>query len=240
LGKAAILGFQTGIAEEPPGRTSRFGPKSKEIEMPTVLVIGVLVVVAILVVVAWSTARRHRGDALTRTEQLRARFGPEYDRALAEKGSVRSAEAELTARQKRVAGFDIKPVAADESKQLAGEWQTAKAGFVDDPSIAVREAEALVERVMAARGYPEGDFEQRTADISVDHPVILERYRAAHEVLLRHADGQADTEDLRQAMINDHAFFAELLGEDPQIAAVAPTDVPVDTSPETEVPVTVA
>jgi hypothetical protein len=197
--------------------------------MPTVLVIGVLVVVVLLGVIAWSTARRHRSDKLARTAQLRTRFGPEYDRALAEKGDVRRAEAELTAREERVAGYDIKPVAADEGKQLADEWQAAKAAFV------------LVDRVMAARGYPEGDFDQHTADISVDHPVILEHYRAAHAVLLRLADGQADTEELRQAMINDHAFFAELLGEDPLVAAVAPTDVPVedplDASPEIEVPV---
>jgi hypothetical protein len=206
--------------------------------MPTVLVIGFLVVAAILLVVAWSAARRQRSDKQTRTEQLRAQFGPEYDRALAEKGDVRSAEAELTARQKRVAGFDIKPVASDQSRQLADEWQTAKAGFVDDPSVAVREAEALVERVMAARGYPEGDFAQHTADISVDHPVILEHYRAAHAVLLRHADGQADTEDLRQAMINDHAFFAELLGEEPPVKSVespAPAVEPAEAAPDAEV-----
>jgi hypothetical protein len=228
--------------------------------MPTALVIGVLVIVAILIVIAWSTARKRRSAAQTRTEQLRARFGPEYDRALAEKGNVRSAEAELTSRQKRVAGFDIKPVAADEGKQLADEWQVVKASFVDDPSIALRDAEALVERVMAARGYPEGDFDQRTADISVDHPVILAHYRAAHAVLLRHADGHADTEELRQAMIDDHAFFAELLGEDPVVEAVAPTDAaadaaadanpeanadpeaggPVDAGPEAEVPVAAA
>ena len=209
--------------------------------MPTLLVIGGLVVVVLLVVVAWSAARRHRSDKQARTERLRTRFGPEYDRAVTEQGGVRRAEAELTAREERVAGFDIKPVASDEGKQLAYEWQAAKASFVDDPATALREAEALIERVVAARGYPAGDFDQHTADISVDHPVILEHYRAAHAVLLRLADGQADTEDLRQAMINDHAFFAELLGEDPLVEAVAPTNVPVedpsDASPAIEVPV---
>lgn len=211
--------------------------------MASLLVIGVLVVVALLVVFAWSRARRQRSDARTRTEQLRERFGPEYDRAVAEKGDIRSAETELIARQKRVAGFDIRPVEAAQGKQLADEWQVVKASFVDDPSIALRDAEALVERLMAARGYPKGDFEQHTADVSVDHPVILEHYRAAHEVSLRHADGHAETEDLRQAMINDHVFFVELLGENPQVAAVAPTDVlldaPTPTSPEPEVPVAV-
>lgn len=208
--------------------------------MATVLIIGVLVVVALLVVFAWSRARRQRSDTQTRTEQLRERFGPEYDRAVAEKGDIRSAETELIARQKRVAGFDIRPVEVSQGKQFADEWQVVKASFVDDPSIALRDAEALVERVMAARGYPEGDFEQHTADVSADHPVILEHYRAAHEVSLRHAEGHAETEDLRQAMINDHAFFAELLGENPQVAAVAPTDVQVDAGPEVEVPVAAA
>jgi hypothetical protein len=206
----------------------------------TLLVIGVLVVIALLVVFAWSRARRQRSDAQTRTEQLRERFGPEYDLAVAEKGDIRSAETELIARQKRVAEFDIRPVAAAQGKQFADEWLVVKASFVDDPSIALHDAEALVERVMAARGYPEGDFKQHTADVSVDHPVILEHYRAAHEVSLRHAEGHAETEDLRQAMINDHVFFVELLGENPQVAAVAPTDVQVDAGPEVEVPVAAA
>jgi FtsZ-interacting cell division protein ZipA len=210
----------------------------------SLLVIGALVVVALLVVFAWSRARRQRSNAHTRTEHLREIFGPEYDRAVAEKGDVRSAETELIARQKRVAGFDIKPVEAAQGEQLADEWQVVKASFVDDPSVALRDAEALVERVMAARGYPEGDFQQHTADLSVDHPVILEHYRAAHEVSLRHAEGHAETEDLRQAMINDHVFFVELLGENPQIAPVAPTDLlldaPTPTSPGPEVPVAAA
>jgi hypothetical protein len=66
---------------------------------------------------------------------------------------------------------------------------------------------------MSARGYPVGDFEQRAADISVDHPVVLEDYRAAHEIALRQTKGQANTEDLRQAMIHYRALFEDLVGE---------------------------
>jgi hypothetical protein len=206
---------------------------------PSVLIIGAVAILAILLVAAWSTARRQRSSAQTRTGQLRERFGPEYDRALAEKGDVRSAEAELTSRLERVDGFGIRPVAADEGKQFSDDWQVVKASFVDDPSIALRDAEALVERVMAVRGYPEGDFEQRTADLSVDHPLILEHYRAAHEVTLRHADGKANTEDLRQAMLNDHAFFTELLDEQQPVEATAEPNVPVDTIPDPAVQVPV-
>ena len=96
-----------------------------------------------------------------------------------------------------------------------------QARFVDDPSTAVRDADALVGRVMEARGYPVGDFEQRSADVSVDHPTVVEHYRAAHDIALRHAQGQASTEDLRQAMVNYHALFTELL-EEPQTGETRP------------------
>ncbi len=180
------------------------------------LIIAAIVIVAILVVAAWlysTQQRRQRNETQQRSEQLRQRFGAEYDRTVAEKGDIRSAESELTARQKRVSGFDIRPLTADEGQSFNDEWQVMQATFVDDPSTAVHDADALVGRVMAARGYPESDYEQRSADVSVDHPAVLDHYRAAHEISLRHADGQANTEDLRQAVLNSHLLFSELVDE---------------------------
>jgi FtsZ-interacting cell division protein ZipA len=193
--------------------------------LSTALIVGAIVVVAILIVAAWSHSRRLRSDAQTRSERLHEQFGSEYDRTVAVMGDTPSAERELAARQKRVAGFDIQPLEADESERFTAEWLAMKATFVDDPSAAIHDAEAILGRVMEARGYPTGDFEQRFADVSVDHSTALERYRSAHETSLRDATGEASTEDLRQAVINDHDMFAELIEEpvpSPAVAEVEP------------------
>jgi FtsZ-interacting cell division protein ZipA len=177
------------------------------------LVVGAVVIVAILIVAVWSTARRRRSEGLLRSEKLREQFGPEYDRTLAEMGNARSAEDELTARQERVSQFDIRHLAAEEGQHFNDEWQVVQASFVDDPSAAVHDADALVGRVMAARGYPVSDYEQRSADMSVDHSPAMGHYRAAHDIALRDAQGQANTEDLRQAVISSHVMFSELAEE---------------------------
>jgi FtsZ-interacting cell division protein ZipA len=183
------------------------------------LIIVAVVIIAILVAAVWWYSMRQR------SAKLQEKFGPEYERAVAEKGDTRKAEDELTDRQKRVSKLEIKPLAADERRRFNDEWRAVQARFVDDPSAAVRDADTLVGRVMEARGYPVGDFEQRAADVSVDHPTVLEHYRAAHAVALRHAQGQASTEDLRQAMVNYRALFTELL-EEQQTVETRP-----DTSP---------
>lgn len=178
-----------------------------------------VVIIATLVAAVWWYSMRQR------SAKLQEKFGPEYERTVAEKGDTRKAEDELTDRQKRVSKLEIKPLAADERRRFNDEGRAVQARFVDDPSAAVRDADTLVGRVMEARGYPVGDFEQRSADVSVDHPTVLEHYRAAHAVALRHAQGQASTEDLRQAMVNYRALFDELL-EEQQTVETRP-----DTSP---------
>jgi len=183
------------------------------------LIIVAVVIIAILIAAVWWYSMRQR------SAKLQEKFGPEYERTVAEKGDTRKAEDELTDRQKRVSKLEIKPLAADERRRFNDEWRAVQARFVDDPSAAVRDADTLVGRVMEARGYPVGDFEQRAADVSVDHPTVLEHYRAAHAVALRHAQGQASTEDLRQAMVNYRALFDELL-EEQQTVETRP-----DTSP---------
>ena len=183
------------------------------------LIIVAVVIIGILVAAVWWYSMRQR------SAKLQEKFGPEYERTVAEKGDTRKAEDDLTDRQKRVSKLEIRPLAADERRRFNDEWRAVQARFVDDPSAAVRDADTLVGRVMEARGYPVGDFEQRAADVSVDHPTVLEHYRAAHAVALRHAQGQASTEDLRQAMVNYSALFDELL-EEQQTVGTRP-----DTSP---------
>jgi FtsZ-interacting cell division protein ZipA len=183
--------------------------------MDATLIIVAVVIIAILIAAVWWYSMRQR------SAKLQEKFGSEYERTVAEKGDTRKAEDELTDRQKRVSKLEIRPLAADERRRFNDEWRAVQARFVDDPSAAVRDADTLVGRVMEARGYPVGDFEQRAADVSVDHPSVLEHYRAAHAVALRHAQGQASTEDLRQAMVNYRALFDELL-EEPQTVATPP------------------
>ncbi len=148
-----------------------------------------------------------------RTKKLRSRFGPEYDRAVHEQGSAFKAERELENREKRVEKFQIRPLSDDERARFAQEWREVQAKFVDDPRASVAEADRLVHRTMKARGYPiAGEFESRVADLSVDHPFVVEHYRAAHEIAVQDNRHAASTEELRLAMKHYRALFEDLLG----------------------------
>jgi hypothetical protein len=177
----------------------------------TLILIGALIGVAILGIAALILLRRRR------TEGLRTRFGPEYARALQDSGDRRHAEASLEERKKRVERFKLRPLTPGDRTRFTESWRRVQGRFVDEPKGAVTEADRLLGDVMSTRGYPVSDFDQRTADISVDHPRVVENYRAAHEIALRHAQGQASTEDLRQAMIHYRTLFVELVGE-PEVA----------------------
>jgi hypothetical protein len=168
------------------------------------LAIAAVVVVALALVAVWVMQRRRR-------ERLERRFGPEYERAIHQHDDPRAAVRELEARERRVAGLDIKPLAPDAAASFTAAWRTVQTRFVDDPRGAVTDADRLVGEVMRARGYPMGDFEQRAADISVDHPQVVANYRAARGIAERHARGEAGTEDLRQALVHYRALFADLL-----------------------------
>lgn len=149
----------------------------------------------------------------TRTKKLRSRFGPEYDRVVQERGSTLEAERELEHRAKRVEKFHIRTLTKQESDQFAREWRTTQEKFVDDPRGAVADADRLVHRTMKAIGYPiGGEFEDRAADLSVDHPGVVEHYRAAHDIATRDGRNQVSTEDLRIAMKHYRALFEDLLG----------------------------
>ncbi len=172
----------------------------------TLLLIVVAVVLVIVVgAVVYARTRRSR--------HLRARFGPQYDRAVEESGGRGKAEADLHKLEKRVRTFDIRPLTATGRDRFISSWRDVQATFVDNPETAVNRADQLLGEVMQARGYPVGEFDQQAADLSVDHPVVVENYRTAHEIALRQGAGQATTEDLRQAMIHFRTLFDELVGE---------------------------
>jgi len=168
----------------------------------TLAVVAVAIVLLALVVL-W---RRRR------TSKLRHRFGPEYARAVDEDGRGR-AEAQLQDRQKRVAAFTILPLGAGDKERFGVSWRRVQEEFVDNPERAVTHADELLADVMSARGFPVSGFEQRAADLSVDHAEVVQNYRAAHDIALRHQRGEAGTEDLRQAMIHYRSLFDELVNE---------------------------
>jgi hypothetical protein len=149
-----------------------------------------------------------------RTKRLRSKFGgTEYARAVREGGNRRHGEAGLEQRAERVESFHVRPLVAADRTRFVDAWRGIQTRFVDDPAGAVVQADQLLGDVMSTRGYQMGDFEQRAADISVDHPAVLQNYRAAHEIALRQTKGQANTEDLRQAMIHYRALFEDLVVE---------------------------
>lgn len=174
----------------------------------TQLVVLAVIVVALIVVTAIVVMRN-------RTQKLRAHFGPEYDCTVAETGNRFKAEAELARVEARVRRYELRPIAAADRDRYRQSWRVIQAKFVDDPSRALAEADQLLGRVMQARGYPPTDFENRALEISVDHAAVVDNYRAGHEIVLRNAQRQATTEDLRKAMVHYRALFDELTQEEP-------------------------
>jgi hypothetical protein len=170
-----------------------------------VIAVAVLVVVAVVV---W------QGVARRRTGKLRRRFGPEYDRTVDTADSRREAEAELQAREERQQQLEIRPLSEPARSRYLESWRVVQAEFVDDPRAAVTSADSLIQSVMAERGYPVEDFEQRAADVSVDHPQVVENYRQGHRLAEANANGDGSTEDLRQAMRHYRALFDDLVEPD--------------------------
>jgi hypothetical protein len=171
------------------------------------LIVAFVVVLALVAATVLSLRKR-------RTERLRTQFGDaEYARAVEKDGSRRHAEATLEGRAQRVEAFHLRPLEAADRARFVESWRAVQARFVDGPADAVTEADQLLSDVMSTRGYPVSDFEQRSADISVDHPLVLANYRTAHEIALRQKLGKATTEDLRQAMVHYRTLFEELISE---------------------------
>jgi hypothetical protein len=176
-----------------------------------------IIVVAVVVVAVIAMAARQR-----RTTALRQRFGPEYDRTVEAREDRRLAEADLRNREKQRAELDIRPLPEDTRVRFAEEWRDVQERFVDQPSDAVVAADRLVYSVMEARGYPMGDFDAQAGLVSVDHPDVVENYRIAHGIHARAQAEQADTEDLREAMLRYRSLFDELLeADDGQVGVAA-------------------
>ncbi|MFC4019396.1 hypothetical protein ACFOW4_15835 [Micromonospora sp. GCM10011542] len=175
---------------------------------PTQIIVIVLVVlvIAALAVVARTFARR-RG--------LRNRFGPEYDRVVAEQDNRAAAERELRDRERRHAELTLTPLSPDSRARYAAAWEELQVRFIDAPGDTVGDADELVTRLIEERGYPTGDFSDQIAHLSVEHARTLTQYRDAHEIHLRNSRGEASTEELRQAVVHYRALFADLLGEEP-------------------------
>jgi hypothetical protein len=167
-----------------------------------ILILGLILAIAVAL---WMYIQKKR------TQDLRAKFGPEYDRAIGEHRDRWHAESDLEHRAKRVAKFDIRPLKAEDRVRFIEDWRREQTLFVDDPRAAVNHAYTLVQDVMQLRGYPVGDFDQNAADLSVDHPRVVENYRIAHEIAVRESRGSGSTEELRRAMVSYRALFEELL-----------------------------
>jgi hypothetical protein len=193
-----------------------------------ILIAVAAVAVVALVVVAGMSRRR--------TSRLQERFGPEYDRTLGRRGDRRAGEKELQSRVERREGLDIRPLSRGARERYLESWRQVQARFVDDPSGAVEDADRLVKAVMSERGYPVDDFDRRAADISVDHPEVVERYRSAHGIARKNQGGEATTEDLRQATKHYRALFTELLEtteDEPVQRERAATDRADEPAPDT-------
>jgi len=146
-----------------------------------------------------------------RSTSLREDFGPEYERVVGKTGDQREGERELRARRERRQDLEIRPLPQPSMQRYAHQWRQVQERFVDDPVDAVQSADQLVAEVMRERGYPMDDFEQRAADVSVDHPEVVENYREGHRLVEDHRVGRGSTEDLRQAMVHYRALFGQLL-----------------------------
>jgi hypothetical protein len=187
--------------------------------MDTVLIILIAVVALVLIAgaVVFFAMRQDK-----KRRELREGFGPEYHETLSRTGDRSQAEKELKERQKRVSSFDLKPLMAAEAARFSEQWRQCQERFVDDPKAAIGDADRLVQEVMQARGYPMSDFDQRAADVSVDHPEVVQNYRQAHQIAQSNGRGEASTEDLRQAVVHYRTLFVDLLETEDTKAEAAP------------------
>ncbi|HST11718.1 MAG TPA: hypothetical protein VLL05_15185 [Terriglobales bacterium] len=171
----------------------------------TEVVLTTIALVLLVGIMTWLYFRYRR------TKELRERFGPEYDRVVQNEGNVRRAEGVLEFREKKRETLHIRPLTSSSRLDFSDRWNAVQSQFVDDPGGSVAKADSLVNQLMEARGYPMSNFEERADIISVDHPLVVEDYRAAHTVALDRSRGQVTTEALRKAMVHYRSLFDQLL-----------------------------
>jgi len=177
----------------------------------TIIIIVVAVVVILGIILGLIFSRRNR------SARFHEHFGTEYDRTVQTMGGERKAQTELNERQKHVETLDIRPLSVSERERYLTDWTAVQSKFVDEPGQAIEAADRLIIEVMQLRGYPVTDFEQRSADISVKYPALVTNYRGAREIANKNKLQQANTEELRQAMIYYRSLFEELLKTEPVI-----------------------
>ena len=187
----------------------------------TLIVVAVLVIALIIALAAWYYHRRRE------SQRLKRRFGPEYNRAVSDLGSTSKAEAELVKREERVRKFDIRPLTPADAAHYGNAWRVLQGRFVDNPREVVLQAGHLVRELMLKRGYPMTDFDRCAADLSVDHPTVVENYRAAQAISTR---DERDTEQLRKAVVHYRALFDELLEVSPVNEGVVSPRTPMEVS----------
>ena len=175
---------------------------------PTITIVLIIVVLVIIAAIVY-------GVQAGRRKKLQSTFGPEYDRVVADAGNRTEAEKELRDREKRHAELELKELSPESQQRYRAAWEEVQIQFVDDPSQAVGTADELVTKLITERGYPTAEYDERLADLSVEHANTLQHYREAHEISERNAAGKASTEDLRLALVHYRALFADLLGTDP-------------------------
>ncbi|MFF5290969.1 hypothetical protein [Paractinoplanes globisporus] len=194
---------------------------------PTITIVLIIVVLVIIAAIVY-------GVQAGRRRKLQSTFGPEYDRVVADAGNRTEAEKELREREKRHADLELIELTPESQQRYRTAWEEVQIQFVDDPSAAVGTADDLVTRLITERGYPTAEYDERLADLSVEHANTLQHYREAHEISERNAAGSASTEDLRLALVHYRVLFGDLLGADPvsttpgTTASVPDTSVPDD------------
>jgi len=172
---------------------------------PQALILIAIIVVIAVAMIGWLYSRKRR------SQRLRDRFGPEYDRVVRQEGGTRKGEGVLEWRARKREQLHIVPLSNGVRQDFVRHWSQVQSTFVDDPKGAVAQADELVSEVMRARGYPMANFAEQAEVISVDHPTVVQNYRAAHDIAVRHSRGQASTEDLRKAIVHYRSLFEELL-----------------------------
>jgi hypothetical protein len=145
-----------------------------------------------------------------RMGKVKAKFGPEYDRVVSEEGTPRHAVQVLEEREKRVEKYNIRALSQEECMRFAAKWRSVQEHFVDDPKSAVWDADRLVNEALQTKGYPMSDFEHQAADISVNHPRVVDEFRMAHRIAVNSQQGQCSTEDLRVAMQHYRNLFEQI------------------------------
>lgn len=175
---------------------------------PQIIIGACAAAFVIMLLIVWGVSRR---TSLRRTAVLRERFGPEYDVAVQEFGSRRKAEDALETRLRHVGALQVRPLQEPDRQRFLAEWDAIQARFVDHPRGAVTEADELIGGVLSARGYTGGRFDQRVADLSVNHARLADPFRRANAIVTKAGRNEATTEELRSAMILYRALFDELV-----------------------------